>query len=142
MSEATPAVYRATTGAPMAHEEFPSLRMPEKQILCAGLKLRISMLGGIRPFVAAIIRQAAKQAQEARSPGYTGDLVSVQDLLSFADNIHSLPPSPTFPTREEMEAALQQLLPHLGYYLKSGSRINCWVETLQRGIAHHCNVQP
>jgi hypothetical protein len=94
------------------------------------------MIGGVRPFVAAVIRETARQAQEA---GCANNLVSVSDLLLIADNLHSPPPPPPSPTREEMDAALKHLLPHLFF---AGSRVDGWVQTLQRGITHHCKEQP
>jgi hypothetical protein len=48
------------------------------------------MIGGVRPFVAAVIRETARQAQEA---GCANNLVSVSDLLLIADNLHSPPPA-------------------------------------------------
>jgi hypothetical protein len=94
----------------MAHEEFPPLQLSGKSILCAALASRINMIGGVRPFVAAVIRETARQAQEA---GCANNLVSVSDLLLIADNLHSPPPPPPSPTREEMDSALKHLLPHL-----------------------------
>jgi hypothetical protein len=126
-----------TTGASMAHDEFPPLQLSGKSILCAALASRINMIGGVRPFVAAVIRETARQAQEA---GCANNLVSVSDLLLIADNLHSPPPPPPSPTRQEMDAALNHLLPYL--FFAKGSRVDGWVETLQRGIAHHCKVQP
>jgi hypothetical protein len=125
----------------MAHDEFPPLTRSGIEVLqhanTANYENHVGP-GGIRPFAAAVICEAVKQA----APFYFGTMqvVAVGDLLQIAQNLHDpLPPPPHPPTREQMDTALQDLLadPYRG---------NEWLydrlAILQRGIAYHCKVQP
>jgi len=128
----------------MAHDEFPPLTRAGIEVLQSGnratyLNLPGDLPGGVRPFAAAVIREAIKQA----APFHFGTMqvVAVGDLLQIAQNLHDpLPPLPTPPTREQMDEALRRLLPLVDYH--PGSECDAWAQTLQRGIAHYCKAQP
>ena len=123
----------------MAHDEFPPLTRSGIEVLqhanTANYENHVGP-GGIRPFAAAVIREAVKQAVPFHSS--TLRVVTVADLLRIADNLHSSPPPQ--PTREQMEAALNRLWQLLG--CQPGSKGDEYMQTLRRGIAHHCKEQP
>ena len=125
----------------MAHDEFPPLTRSWIEVLqranTANYEGRVGP-GGVRPFAAAVIREAVKQAAPftCRTTGL--QVVAVSDLLAIADNLHALPPPP--PTWEQMEATLNRLWPLLG--CQPGSKGDEYMRTLRRGIAHHCKEQP
>jgi hypothetical protein len=131
----------------MAHDEFPPLTRVEIEVLQSGnrasyLNLPGELPGGVRPFAAAVIREAVKQA----APFHFGTMqvVAVGDLLQIAQNLHdTLPPPPTPPTREELGQALLELETWERF---SEIRTTEWFKerfaVLRRGIAHHCKVQP
>ena len=121
----------------MAHHEFPPLTEEAEKVLSAGIEARARVStdnpGGIhaqRIFAAAVIREAVSLSQQRFNN-------KLQDLELIAQHLHALPPPP--PTREQMDTALQDLFadPYRG---------NEWLYDrlviLQRGIAHHCKVQP
>jgi len=131
----------------MAHEEFPPLTRVGIEILQSGnragyLNLTGELPGGVRPFAAAVIREAIKQA----APFHFGTMqvVAVGDLLQIAQNLHDpLPPLPTPPTREELDQVVLELETWDRF---SEIRSTEWFKerfaVLRRGIAHHCKVQP
>jgi hypothetical protein len=129
----------------MAHDEFPPLTRVGIEVLQSGnrasyLNLPGELPGGVRPFAAAVIREAVKQA----APFHFGTMqvVAVGDLLQIAQNLHDpLPPLPTPPTREQMEEALQHLIDMYGARV-AGELTDEHLQTLRAGIAHHCKVQP
>ena len=121
----------------MEHDEFPPLTEAARTVLivaCHGMD--VSKPDWDRRFAAAVIREAFKQAQVAHSPGYQGNLVSANELLPIADNLHALPP-----TREQMEDALQSLIDEYGDRV-AGEWTDAHLQTLSAGIAHYCKVQP
>lgn len=143
----------------MTHDEFPPLTRSAIAVLqhanTANYQTHVGP-GGVRPFAAAVIREAVKQAapfnlnnivdisiqqvvpshQPEKRKGFP--VVAVQDLIDIADNLHSLPQAP--PTKEEMEAALRSLLGQITYHPKSQTAQEA--EILLAGIAHHCKEQP
>ena len=139
----------------MAHDEFPPLASSGIEVLQRANTANHSSLGTVRPFAAAVIREAVKQAapfnlnnvvdasiqqvipshQPEKRKGLL--VVAVQDLMDIANNLHS-PSQP--PTREQMEAALNRLWPLLD--CQPGSKGDEYMQTLRRGIAHHCKEQP
>ena len=125
----------------MAHDEFPPLTRSGIEVLqranTANYEDRVGP-GGVRPFAAAVIREAVKQAAPFTCRTTSLQVVAVSDLLTIADNLHALPPPP--PTREQMEAALNCLWPLLGG--QPGSENDEYMQILRRGIAHHCKEQP
>ena len=122
----------------MAHDEFPPLKPAGINILqSANLANYSNSAGGVRPFAAAVIRQAIKQAAPFHLGSYL--VVAVADLSRIADNLHATPPPP--PTREQMEEALQHLINMYGARVAVEST-NEHLQTLQAGIAHYCKVQP
>jgi hypothetical protein len=124
----------------MAHDEFPPLQRAGINILqSANLANYSDSAGGVRPFAAAVIREAVKQA--APFPFQLGSclVVAVADLSRIADNLHAPPPPP--PTREQMEEALQHLIDMYGARV-AGESTDEHLQTLQSGIAHYCEVQP
>ena len=123
----------------MAHDEFPPLTRSGIEVLQRANTANHSTPGTVRPFAAAVIREAVKQALPftCRTTGL--QVVPVSDLLAIADNLHALPPPPP-PTREQMEAVLSRLWPLLG--CQPGSKGDEYMQTLRRGIAHHCKEQP
>ena len=124
----------------MAHDEFPPLTRSGIEVLqranTANYENHVGP-GGIRPFASAVIREAVKQAAPftCRTTGLL--VVAEKDLLDIANNLHALPPTPT---QEQMEAALNHLWPLLG--CQPGSKGDQYMQTLRRGIAHHCKEQP
>ena len=143
----------------MAHDEFPPLTRSGIEVLqhanTANYENRVEP-GGIRPFAAAVIREAVKQAAPfnlvnivdmsiqqvipSHQPEKRKDLlvVALQDLMDIADNLHALPPPP--PTREQMEEALRFLLDHLN--CNPLSQLAQEAATLAAGIDHYCKEQP
>ena len=129
----------------MAHDEFPPLTRSGIEVLqranTANYENHVGP-GGIRPFAAAVIREAVKQAAPftCRTTGL--QVVAVSDLLAIADNLHALPPPP--PTREQMEIALADLLKRTDdpAGCHEDSPIAEFANILRRGIAHHCKEQP
>jgi hypothetical protein len=142
----------------MAHDEFPPLTRSGIEVLQHANTANYEnhpWPGGIRPFAAAVIREAVKQAAPfnlvnivdmsiqqvipSHQPEKRKDLlvVALQDLMDIADNLHALPSPP--PTREQMNTALQELLadPYRG-----SEWLYDRLAILQRGLAHHCKVQP
>ena len=141
----------------MAHDEFPPLTRSGIEVLqranTANYEDRFGP-AGVRPFAAAVIREAVIQAapfnlnnivdmsiqqvvpshQPEKRKGFP--VVAVQDLIDIADNLHS-PPLPP-PSREQMEAALHRLT----NAYERDRWTNEEFETLKRGIAHHCKEQP
>ena len=137
----------------MAHDEFPPLASSGIEVLQRANTANHSSPGTVRPFAAAVIREAVKQAapfnlnnivdasiqqvipshQPEKRKGLL--VVAVQDLMDIANNLHS-PSQP--PTREQMEAALQALLQDRGGDEWGYARL----EILKAGIAHHCKEQP
>jgi hypothetical protein len=125
----------------MAHDEFPPLTHSGIEVLRHANTANYenySGPGGVRPFAAAVIRETVKQAAPftCRTTGL--QVVAVSDLFAIADNLHSPPPPP--PTREQMEAALNRLWPLLD--CQPGSKGDEYMQTLRRGIDHHCKEQP
>ena len=127
----------------MAHDEFPPLTRSGIEVLqranTANYENHVGP-GGIRPFAAAVIREAVKQAVPFHSS--TLQVVTVADLLRIADNLHSPPPPP--PTREQMEIALADLLKRTDdpAGCHEDSPIAEFANILRRGIAHYCTLQP
>ena len=123
----------------MAHDEFPPLTRSGIEVLqranTANYEDRVGP-GGVCPFAAAVIREAVKQAAPFTCRTTSLQVVAVSDLLTIADNLHALPPPP--PTREQMEAALQDLLQDCG----GDEWLYARLEILKAGIAHHCKEQP
>ena len=128
----------------MAHDEFPPLTRVGIKVLQYGnrasyLNLPGESPGGVRPFAAAVIREAVKQAAPFNFG--TMQVVAVGDLLQIAQNLHdTLPPPPPPPTREEMQDALRSLLDCLDCHPES--QLAQEASILAAGIAHHCKVQP
>ena len=123
----------------MAHDEFPPLTNAVRNVLAVAChRIDISKDYWDRRFSSASIREAVKQAAPytCRTTGL--QVVAVSDLLAIADNLHALPPPP--PTREQMEAVLNHLWPLLD--CQPGSKGDEYMQTLRRGIAHHCKEQP
>ena len=121
----------------MAHDEFPPLMDAGRNVLAVAFhKIDVSKPCWDRRFAAAVIREAVKRAVPFHSS--TLQVVTVADLLRIAENLHSPPPPP--PTREQMEATLNRLWPLLG--CQPGSKGDEYMQTLRRGIAHHCMEQP
>ena len=123
----------------MTHDEFPPLTRSGIEVLQRANTANHSSPGGVRPFAAAVIREAVKQAAPFTcvTPGLP--VVAVSDLLAIADNLHALPPPP--PTQSEMNEALAILM----FRTEAGqvdSPLHECVEVLRRGIAHHCKEQP
>jgi hypothetical protein len=87
---------------------------------------------------AAFLREALEQVSPGRDflAGSTA-----HQLNCIANNLHALPPPP--PTREELDQALLELE---AWERFSEIRTTQWFKerfaVLQRGIAHHCKVQP
>jgi hypothetical protein len=126
----------------MAHDEFPPLTRSGIEVLqhanTSNYENRVEP-GGVRPFAAAVIREAVKQA--APFCFGTMQVVAVGDLLQIAQNLHDpLPPPPPPPTREEMQDALRSLLDCLDCHPES--QLAQEAAILAAGIAHHCKVQP
>ena len=124
----------------MAHEEFPPLTEQAKRVLIS-TQMSVEFLGPNwnRRFAAAVIREAARQAGPFTvGTGLKCEVVEVAALNCIADNLHALAPVP--PTREEMDEVLRGLLSLVDYH--PGSKCDAWAQTLQRGIAHYCKVQP
>ena len=129
----------------MAHDEFPPLTRAGIEVLQSGnrasyLNLPGELPGGVRPFAAAVIREAVKQA----APFHFGTMqvVAVKDLLQIAQNLHDpLPPLPTPPTREQMKEALQHLIDMYGARV-ARELTDEHLQTLRVCIAHYCKVQP
>ena len=120
----------------MAHDEFPPLTAEAEKVLSAGIKALATTdnPGGIhnqRIFAAAVIREAVSLSQQRFNN-------KLQDLELIAQHLHALPPPP--PTREQMEEALRRLAQLADY--QPGSKADAWAQTIQRGIAHYCKVQP
>ena len=122
----------------MAHDEFPPLTRSGIEVLqranTANYENHVGP-GGIRPFAAAVIREAVKQAVPFHSS--TLQVVTVADLLRIADNLHSPPPPP--PTREQMDEALQSLADQIKDLT---GHLDERLEVVKAGIAHHCKEQP
>jgi hypothetical protein len=143
----------------MAHDEFPRLTHSAIAVLqranTANHETYVGP-GGVRPFAAAVIREAVKQAAPfnldnivdmsiqqvipSHQPEKRKDflVIAIQDLMDIADNLHALPPPS--PTREEMDYALTHLWPLLD--CQPGSKGDEYMQILRRGIAHHCKEQP
>ena len=122
----------------MAHDEFPPLQRAGISILqSANLANYSDSPGGVRPFAAAVIREAVNQVAPYRMGSHL--VVAVADLSRIADNLHAPPPPP--PTREQMEEALQHLIDMYGARV-AGESTDEHLQTLQAGIAHYCEVQP
>jgi hypothetical protein len=126
----------------MAHDEFPPLTRVGIEVLQSGnrasyLNLPGELPGGVRPFAAAVIREAMKQASSGRPDSCKWDA-----LGAIADNLHALPPPP--PTKDQMEIALGRLLQHTNdpAGCHEGSLIAELANVLRRGITHHCKEQP
>ncbi len=120
----------------MAHEEFPPLTEQAKRVLIHTMKkLDVFKPCWDRRLAAALIREGLEQVSPGRD-FLAGSLA--HQLNCLCDNLHALPPAP--PTREEMDEALRGLLSLVDYH--PGSKCDAWTQTLQRGIAHHCKVQP
>jgi hypothetical protein len=118
----------------MAHHEFPPLTTEAEKVLSAGNNsiARVSAYnpGGIhtkRVFAAAVIREAVSLSQQTFNN-------KLQDLEFIAQHLHALPPPP--PTWDEMKDALAALV------MRTGPELDEYTTTIQRGIAHHCKVQP
>ena len=123
----------------MAHDEFPPLQEAGRNVLAVSLhKIDVSKPYWDRRFSAATIREVVRQAGPFTiGSGMSDEVVRVGILVAIADNLH-LPLSP--PTREQMEAALNRLWPLLD--CQPGSKGDEYMQTLRRGIAHHCKEQP
>ena len=138
----------------MAHDEFPPLTNAVRNVLAvASHRMDVSKPCWDRRFSSASIREAVKQAapfnlnkivdmsiqqvipshQPEKRKGLL--VVAVQDLMDIANNLHS-PSQP--PTREQMEAALKDLLQDCGGDEWRYARL----EILKAGIAHHFKEQP
>lgn len=121
------------------HQEFPPLA-PESEAI---LREAYQVLGGRdsadwrRAYLSAGIREAMRQAGADRHGPHNWNF-----LGAIADNLHAPPPAP--PTREQMEQALQNLLRRTDdpAGCHEGSLVAEWADTIRRGIAHHCKVQP
>jgi hypothetical protein len=134
-----------TTVAPMAHDEFPPLTRSTIEVLQQANTAHLANYsgpgGGVRPFAAAVICEAVKQAAPftCRTTGL--QVVAEKDLLDIAKNLHNLSPTPpTPPTREEMEDALRSLVGRIDFHPES--QLAQEAAILAAGIAHHCKVQP
>jgi hypothetical protein len=123
-----------TTGAPMAHEEFPELTHKAKCVLMNTMKgIDVSRPCWDRRFAAAVIREAVRQAGTfTGGTGLNGEVVEVVTLNRIADNLHDL--SPPLPTWNEMTEAQKDALAALV--------MREYTTILQRGIADHRKVQP
>jgi hypothetical protein len=127
-----------TTGALMAHDEFPELTHEAKCVLMNTMKgIDVSKPYWDRRFAAAVIREAKTQAGFWSISKELTKVVRATDLEAIADNLHALPP----PTREQMEEALQHLIDMYGDRV-AGESTDEHLQTLRAGIAHHCKVQP
>ena len=122
----------------MAHDEFPPLTRSGIEVLQRANTANHSSPGTVRPFAAAVIREAVEQAAPFQDDSCTLQVVAVADLLRIADNLHSPPPPP--PTREQMMLALNQLWSLVD--CQPSSKGDEYMQTLRRGIAHHCKEQP
>jgi hypothetical protein len=122
----------------MAHDEFPPLQRAGINILqSANLANYSDSAGGVRPFAAAVIREAVNQVAPFRMGSHL--VVAVADLSRIADNLHATPPPS--PTPEQMNEILQTLVAQFGSQIGPEWTSNPF-EALKRGIAHHCKVQP
>ncbi len=83
------------------HEEFPELTQPAQAAYRAGCQAGqyspTPLTIASRQYLAAFLREAIEQAKEH------GIILSVNNLLAIANNLHSLPPPP--PTLAEARAA-------------------------------------
>jgi hypothetical protein len=116
----------------MAHDEFPPLTYQAKCVL--GQSINVSMPNWNRRFAAAVIREAMTQAGFWKISEEFPKIVDARELEDIADNLHALPPPP--PTWEEVRDALAALV------MRTGPELDEYTTTIQRGIAHHCKVQP
>ena len=128
------------------HEEFPELTQQAQAAYRAGcLSASFSATPPARTdrrYLAAFLRQVIEGAGIWKINNEFPRVIVVENLEAIANNLHALPPPP--PTREQMEDALQNLLRHTDdpAGCHEGSVVAESVDTLQRGIAHHCKVQP
>ena len=121
------------------HQEFPIMTPEARAAHDAAVnaiqnsKATISC-GDLRRALAAFLSEAIEQADKG---GFAW-----LELEAIAASIHNSPPPS--PTREQMEQALQNLLRRTDdpAGCHEGSLVAEWADTIRRGIAHHCKVQP
>lgn len=128
----------------MAHDEFPPLTRSGIEVLqhanTANYEDRVGP-GGVRPFAAAVIREAVKKARPfIVLPGGL-QVLRVADLLDIANNLHDPPPPP--PTLDALNQAVRELDGwDGGMEIRTGDWIRERLSIVRRGIAHHCKEQP
>ena len=129
------------------HQEFPELCKQAQAAHQAG-RLAVLPSGGLpltaddRRYLSAFLLEVMRQAEEGCV--WTWHTIGGR-MEAIAHNLHSPPPPPPPPpTRDQMEQALQNLLRHTDdpAGCHEGSVVAESADTIRRGIAHHCKVQP
>ena len=126
------------------HKEFPDLTAQALAAALAGRRypamVRVPQWHERRSY-GAFLREALNQAGLSSADRWSDGSI-VGKLFAIANNLHAPPPPP--PTRDQMEQALQNLLRYTDdpAGCHEGSLVAEWADTIRRGIAHHCKVQP